>query len=207
MVTPRFSQSDGRRRLRRGAFSLAESLMAITLTSIAGGAILLGLASSAQTTRNVMDRGMATGMAAQLIDEALGCRYASVGAGAYQVGLGPNTYEMQGTGRERYDDVDDFEGVVSQPPKDEYGITLGLGNDAGGQRHPNFRLPSNYFSGWRQEVNVYYVSEANPSVRLTGSSTSNLRAVEVRIYRDDGTRGRELLDTVRRVVAYVPAPN
>lgn len=196
-----------RRRLRRDGFSLAESLLAITLTSIAGSGILLGLAGSAQTTRNVMDRAMATGMAAQLIDEVVGGRYAAPGVGAYQVGLGPNTWEKQGAGRERYDDVDDFEGVVAQPAKDEYGIMLGLGNDAGGQRHPNFRLPSSYFSGWRQEVNVYYVSEANPSVRLTGSSTSNLRAVEVRIYRDDGTQGRELLDTVRRVVAYVPAPN
>lgn len=191
---------------RRGGFSLAESLLAITLTSIAGSAILLGLATSAQTTRNVMDRALATGMAAQLMDEVLGGRYAAVGAGAYQVGLGPNTYEMQGSGRERYDDVDDFEGVVSQPAKDEFGIALGLGNDAGGLRHPNFRLPSNYFSQWRQEINVYYVSEANPSVKLTGSNTSNLRAVEVRIYREDGKQGRELLDSVRRVVAYVPAP-
>lgn len=207
MHTAKSRLIDQRRRLRRRGFSLAESLLAITLTSLAGSAILLGLASSAQSTRNVMDRAMATGMAAQLIDEALGGRYAAVGAGAYQVGLGPNTWESQGSGRERYDDVDDFERVVSQPPKDEYGVALGLGNDAGGQRHPSFRLPSNYFSGWRQEVNVYYVSETNPSLRLTGSSTSNLRAVEVRIYRDDGSRGRELLDTVRRVVAYVPAPN
>lgn len=195
------------RRSRRAGFSLAESLVAITLTGIAGSAILLGLADTAQTTRNVMDRAIATGIAAQLIDEALGGRYAAVGAGAYQVGLGPNTYETQGTGRERYDDVDDWEGVVAQPVKDEYGITLGLGNEAGGQRHPNFRLPTNYFSQWREEVNVYYVSESNPSVKLTGSNTSNLRAVEVRIYRDDGNRGRELLDTIRRVVAYVPAPS
>jgi len=193
------------RRCQRG-FSLAESLVAITLTSIAGGAILLGLAGAAQTTRDVMDRATATGIAAQLIDEALGGRYAAVGAGAYQVGLGPNTWETQGSGRERYDDVDDFHGVASQPPKDEYGVALGLGDDAGGQRHPSFRLPSSYFSQWREEVEVYYVSEANPTVRLTGSNTSNLRAVEVRIYRTDGNRGRELLDTVRRVVAYVPAP-
>ena len=207
MVTAKISLLAPRQRLRRRGFSLAESLLAITLTSIAGGAILLGLGSTAQTTRNVMDRTMATGIAAQLMDEILGGRYAAVGAGAYQVGLGPNTYETQGVGRERFDDVDDFEGVVAQPVKDEYGVALGLGNETGGQRHPNFRLPSNYFSGWREEVNVYYVSEANPSVRLTGSSTSNLRAVEVRIYRDDGNQGRELLDTVRRVVAYVPAPN
>jgi len=195
-----------RSRPDRQGFSLAESLVAITLTSIAGGAILLGLAGAAQTTRNVMDRATATGIAAQLMDEVLGTRYAAVGAGAYQVGLGPNTWETQGTGRERYDDVDDFHGVVSQPPRDEYGIALGLGNDAGGQRHPNFRLPTSYFADWRQEVEVYYVSESNPTVRLTGSNTSNFRAVEVRVYRTDGARGRELLDTVRRVVAYVPAP-
>ena len=196
------------RRLRRSGFSLAESLLAITLTSIAGGAILLGLANAAQSTRNVMDRAMATGMAAQLIDEVLGCRYSGEGAGAYQVPLCPNTYETQGAGRERYDDIDDFVSVVSQPPTDPYGVTLGLGDDQiGGQRHPNFRLPANYFSQWRQEVSVYYVSESNPQVKLSGNNTSNFRAVEVRVYRDDGNRGRELLDTVRRVVAYVPSPS
>jgi hypothetical protein len=193
--------------VRRAGFSLAESLLAITLTSVAGGAILLGLASAAQSTRGVMDRAIATGMAAQLMDEILGCRYSGAGSGAYQIPLCPNTWETQGTGRERYDDIDDFVSVVSQPATDEYGVALGLGNgQSTSLRHPNFRLPANYFSQWRQEVSVYYVSENDPSVKLTGNNVSNLRAVEVRIYRDDGNRGRELLDSVRRVVGYVPSP-
>jgi hypothetical protein len=192
-------------RPRRG-FSLAESIIAIGLTSMAGTGLLLALASSLQSTTNATDRAIAAGMADQLMDEIMGCRYSAAGAGAYQIPLCPNSYEMAGSGRERYDDTDDYTGFIAQPAKDQYGIELGQGDDVGGLRHPNFRLPSGTFSNWRQEIDVYYVSESNPSVKLTGSNTSNMRAVEVRIYRQDGNRGKELLKQARRVYAYVPSP-
>jgi len=167
---------------------------------------MLGLSSSAQTTQLSVESSIARGIAEGLVDEVLGTRYAAAGAGPYQTSLTASSWERAGQGRERFNDTDDFNQFSAQPVEGPWGVALGLGNDVGGLRHAHFQLPANYFSGWSEEIEVYYVDESNPSVRLTGTNTSNFRAVEVRILADnhDGTQ-RELA-TLRRVYAYVPAP-
>ena len=57
---------------------------------------------------------------------------------------------------------------------------------------------------WRQEVDVYYVSEADLSKSLPKGQVSDYRAVEVRIVRVDSDRGNRVLASLRQVVAYVP---
>jgi hypothetical protein len=68
------------------------------------------------------------------------------------------------------------------------------------------QLPAGFFQNWREEVEVYYVSEADPSRRLSNGQTSNLRAVDVRIYHDAPQGGSRELARIRRVYAYVPPP-
>ena len=70
---------------------------------------------------------------------------------------GPSAYELAGTGRERYNDADDYHQFLAIPAEGLYGEALGTGNDQGSLRHANFRVPDGYFENWRQRVEVYFV--------------------------------------------------
>jgi hypothetical protein len=70
-------------------------------------------------------------------------------------------------------------------------------------RHANFRSPSG-FESWRQRIEVYYVSESDPSTALANSQTSDYRAVEVVIERRLSSGDYLELARRRRIVANVP---
>lgn len=185
-------------------FTLVEAVVATAITAIAASALLLGVSSSLQTTNEALEQAIAVGMAQQLLDEILGARYAAVGAGGHQTSFGPSSYEQGGSGRERYDDIDDYDGLRNQPPEDLWGIELGTEDGEGAQRHPNFQVPPGFFDNWQQQVDVYYVSESDLTTPLPVGQVSDYRAVEVRIYYVDPGRGGRELTRLRRVVAYVP---
>ncbi|MCH8922957.1 MAG: hypothetical protein IIA67_07395 [Planctomycetes bacterium] len=178
--------------------------MATAVTAIAGSTLLIGISSSLRTTDEGVRTTIAFGMAEQLMDEIAGGRYADAGAGPYQLPLGPTAAEAAGSGRELFDDIDDFHNFVAGPPQDRWGVPLGRGQGDGSGRHPNFQVPDGYFDDWRREVEVYYVDESDHSVRLLSTQTSNFRAVEVRVYYVDPVAGDLLLATVRRVFSYFP---
>ncbi|MBN1396030.1 MAG: type II secretion system protein [Pirellulales bacterium] len=186
------------------AFTLVEALVTISLAAVAGCALLLGTSASLQTTDEALRQTLAQGMAQQLIDEVVGGRYAAVGAGPQQYPLGPNAAEAAGD-RYFYDDIDDFNGFSSQPATDPYGVELGTEDGEGGQREAAFRCRDGFFQHWRQEIEVYYVSESDPTVRLPEGQRSDYRAVEVRLIYDPPDRGPRELANIRRVVAYVPS--
>jgi type II secretory pathway pseudopilin PulG len=195
-----------RSRSSRRGFTMVEATLSIALTAIAGSAILLGVTSSIDATNDVVNQTIASGMAQQLLDEVLGTTYAAPGAGAHQTDLGPNTYETGGVARERYNDVDDFINISKQPPADRWGIALGVDNGVGGTRNSNFCVTSGYFSHWKQTIEVYYVSATNFSQKLTGTQTSDYRAVDVKIMYNDPVRGWIQLAQARRIVTYLQVP-
>ena len=186
-------------------FTLVEAVVALTVTSIAGTAMLVGINSNIQLTQRAEERIVAQGMARQLMDEVMGTRYMALNTTPYQTVFGPSTWESQLPTRQRYDDIDDFHNWSTQPPVDEYGVPLGRNDGKGGQRHPAFRLPANRFSQWRQEVTVSYVNPNNLDQRLSGMNTSDYRAVRVRILRHEPGRGQVELASISRIVSYVPS--
>ena len=185
---------------------MIEAALAIALTSMAGSAILLGINASLDATSHVVDETIAGGMAQQLVDEVIGAMYAAPGSGPYQTDLGPNNQETAGNGRERYDDIDDFDDISTAAPTDLYGITLGTEDGKGSTRPPAFQVAENYFSDWRQTVDVYYVNAADFSQRLSGNNTSDYRCVDVKIERNDPTRGWRTLAERRRIVTFLQTP-
>jgi len=196
----------GRRRRFPAAFTLVEALVAISITAIGGTALLLGISSSLQTTEYAIEQTIATGMARQLLDEVVGTRYCADGIGdPYQTYFGPSSYEAGGTGRERYDDIDDYHGFRSKPPVDMWGVELGTDDGEGSQRHPNFQAPPHFLDNWQQEIDVYYVDESDLTTPLPSGQVSDYRVVEVRIVLVDPDRGRRELASARQVVAYVPS--
>ena len=186
------------------AFTLVEALLAISIAALAGSALLLGITSSLQTTNEALQQTIANGMAQQLMDEVVGGRYHDVEGSPYQISFTPSADELGGSGRERYDDIDDYHGVRSQPPTDPWGIELGKDDGEGGQRHPDFQAPAGFFDNWRQEIDVYYVDQSDLTTALPAGQIRDYRAVVVRIVYVDPERGERVLAELRRVVAYVP---
>ena len=195
--------------IRRGAriaaaFTLIEALVSISIAAIAASVLLLGITSSVQTSNEALQQTIAHGMAQQLMDEVVGRRYHDEDAGPYQTTFTASFYERGGSGRERYDDVDDYDGIRSLPPTDPWGIELGKDDGEGGERHPGFQAPAGFFDNWRQEIDVYYVDPSDLTAALPAGQVSDYRAVRVRIVYVDPERGDRVLAELSRVVAYVP---
>lgn len=190
-----------KRRQSDNAFTMIEVVLAITVMALAGGILLLGTSASLQTTQNALHGAIARGMAQQLMDEIVGCRYYEPGVDPHSTILGPDGSEATGGTRQYFDDSDDFNGLRTTPPKDFYGVALGKDNGQGGTRNPLFQISPGVIDSWQQEVDVYYVSESNLSTKLPTGQTSDYRVVEVRITCNQGT---QVLATLKRVLSYVP---
>jgi prepilin-type N-terminal cleavage/methylation domain-containing protein len=189
---------------RRAGFTLIESLIAMVILSMAAAVLLLATESSTQAARDATEKTIAIGLAEQLLDEVLGQPYHAAGQSPTATTLGPNGYEAAGAGRARYDETGDYNGYAAQPVVDLWGVPVGHGDGAGGLRHANLRAPAGFLDRCREEVQVYYVSDSNPAVRLSAGQTSLTRAAEVRILRVNQDNSTTELVNLRRVFAYVP---
>ena len=190
----------------RVGFTLVEAMVALSITSLAGSVLLLAVETSLETTSDAVDRMVAEGLADQMINEISSKRFVEVGSAGNSATFGPAANESSGSGRERYNDSDDYYAYSSSPIQGVWGEALGTGNDAGGQRHANFRLPSGFFDGWRQRVSVYFVDPVDHSKRLN-SGTSYYRAAEVIIEYVGSGGAVKTLAKRRRVYAYIDPPS
>ena len=203
---PTCTQRHGRRLARRGAFTLVEAISALAITGMAASVVLLAMESSVQSAADSVNQTIAQGLADQILDEVLGNRYCETGVSPYQYPMGPNAVEQNGTGRERFNDIDDYHRFQARPAEDRFGVALGQGDGAGGLRHAQFRVNNDFFARWRIRIDLSYVAENNLSTPLNGSATSDYRAVEVTIeHVSDSGQVRELA-AARRVVAYIAPP-
>ena len=189
----------------RRAFTLVEALVSTAITAVASAAVLLGVVSSIDATDANLQQTLAIGMAQELMDEIASQRYVELGGNPYATVLQPDAGELAGPGRSLFDDIDDYNGYVCQPPTDRWGVALGQDNGQGGVRNPAFQARTGYFSRWHQTVDVYYVNDANGAQALPPGSTSNSRAVRVRILVDDAVRGPQIRAEITRVFGYVPS--
>lgn len=190
---------------QRRAFTLVEALVSTAITAVASAAVLLGVVNSIDATDANLRQTVAIGMAQELMDEIAGQRYMEPGGNPYATALQPEGNESAGPGRSLFDDIDDYNGYRCQPPTDRWGVALGADNGQGGQRHSAFQARTNYFQRWQQTVDVYYVDDANGALVLPTGSTSNSRAVRVRILVDDPVRGPLVQAELTRVFTYVPS--
>jgi hypothetical protein len=162
-------------------------MVSISLAALAGSVLLAGINASVRVTDDGMNETIAMGMAQQLMDEVVGNRW-----------TGTTT-----SGRANFDDIEDYANYQSTPPADPWNVALGTDDGQGGQRQANFRAPSGLLDRWKQQVLVYPVDAANPSVQLASSSTSECRAVEVRILYADPSGWTKELVRLRRVISHV----
>src|SRR5262245_57308704 len=187
------------------AFSLIEALIALTITSMAGAILLLGVQSSLDTTIEAVERTIADGVAQQTMDEILTKRYVASGGNPLGTTLGPLVNELLGSGGTAlFGEVDAYAGYIAQPIKGTWGETLGTGDDNGNLRLENFRVRSDYFQNWRVRVDVYYV---NPANNLQASATAtNFRAIEVNVELVRPNGAIFPLASRKQVITYIPPP-
>jgi prepilin-type N-terminal cleavage/methylation domain-containing protein len=202
-----------RHRLRtRAGFTLIEALVSISIMALAGSVLLLAAQTSLDATDDAAKQAIAQGICEQALDEIMSKRYMESGLAYDQNSLSADSGE---TLRQNWDDTDDFNGYSVQPIQDAYGQTLGNGDDAGGQRHANFRVVNGFFAKWRLRADVYYVSSSDLSVRLdnpavaaggTLTTTSGYRCAEVTVEYQDTDGTYRTLAKGRRANAYIPPP-
>jgi len=178
-------------------------MVSLGIIAMSASVLLLAAQTTVQSRTDAMEQTIATGLAQQLIDEVLGQPYHSPGNSPTAYPLGPSGYESGGDGRERFNETGDYNGYVAEGAVDMRGVPLGEGDGSGGLRHPNFRVAS-FFHKFRQEIEVYYVDDNDPSIRLGPGQTSAHRAVEVRIGRINTDGSMSELVRLRQVFAYVP---
>ena len=195
---------DRRRQASRGGFTFVEAMVAITITAVAGAAILLGISSSLESTQTAMEQTVALGLAQQLMDELAGKQFAENPSSPYDTPLGPTQAESAGPGRTQFTNLADYNGMVEAPPLDLWGIPLGNGDGQGGTRNPAMQIGS-YLAHWQRATLVYYVDPNNLANALPAGQTSNYRAVEVHVSVQDRNGALRQILVLRRVFAYVPS--
>jgi type II secretory pathway pseudopilin PulG len=189
---------------QRRSFTLVESLVAIALMAMAGAAVLAGVYASVHTGQTMLLEAVAIGLAEQWMDEILGCRYHELGGNPYSINFGPEAGEKAGTSREFFDDVDDYHGLVVEPPADRWGIPLGHEDGKGGKRHPALVVPWTVLRQFSVRSVVGYVRKEALGEALAPGSLSDYRAVEVEVGLRQSPHGVEPLCRLRRVTAYLP---
>ena len=182
----------GRRHGARPAFSLVESLVAITLLAMAGMLLLLATEGVINTSQESQERALAESLARQLLDEVLN-HPLQLPDTATPAPLDPSK-------RATYATVWDYDGYRHSPPVDPWGIPCGKGNDEGGLRTAPFQAPAEWYAGLERHVTVRYVDPFDVQTMVSGSGGSDVVQVAVTVVRrDPNGAARPLARAVRLV--------
>lgn len=154
----------GRPRTRhwRGGLTLVEAMISIVVVAIMMTSAVGMLGSTVRTRKVQMGLMQAPALAAELMSEIMAVRYYDPDD---TTNWGRELGESTAT-REAFDDLDDYDGYTSSPPKDKRGLVI-----------PGC-------SGWTESVTVRKASLSDPMV--TSGSATGLRRITVTITDDRG---------------------
>ncbi|MBA3312261.1 MAG: type II secretion system GspH family protein [Planctomycetota bacterium] len=174
-----------------------ESLLAIAILSIAGGALLSSLATAVRTSREIALTTVARGLADQLIAEVVASPVPSDPASA-----------TPAAPRANFLVVDHFHLWTESPPQDRFGRVLGTeGIAASGSssvRHVALQADSALLTRFRRTVTVEKVAPGDGTWIITASDTL-FRRVVVEVVLEEDDRTRKLADASRIVCHVAPA--
>ena len=183
---------------RRRGITLVESLIAVSLTALAGGALLTTIGSTVQISTDSTYTVIAQGIADQLMDEVATVKFPRT-TGA--------TTLVSGLGRSAFDDLDDYNGWNASPPQTRDGMTLGTERMMFGsnstQRPANFQADPRFVSRFRQQVTVEKIAEVAGNLWVVVTSATSLRRVTVTISYTDARNQTKVLAVQTRVFSDV----
>jgi len=177
---------------------MIEALVAMTITATAGAALLTSIGSAMGTSRNVIHRSIARGLAEQLMDEMAAVRFPTPDSDHGGVWVA----------RGAFDDLDDYDGWCDQPPTDRWGEVVGTEglqwSPFGLSRLPAMRCNVALLQRFRREVTVEPVTRAADGSWVDGATSSRFRRVTVRVFYLDDRGPRQTVCILSRIFAYVP---
>ena len=183
--------------LRRG-ITLVESLIAVSLTTLAGSALLTTIGSTVQISTDSTYTVIAQGMADQLMDEVASVKFPRT-TGAITM--------VSGVGRAAFGNLDDYNGWNASPPQTRDGMTLGTERMTVGstsaQRPTNFQPDPRFVSRFRQQVSVEKIAEDTGGAWVVVTSVTSLRRVTVTISYTDAQNKTKVLAVQTRVFSDV----
>jgi len=182
---------------QRAGFSMFESVVAVSVATVAGAALLSSLGAAIRSSSNAALSAEARGLAAQLMDEIASVRFP------------PETNTPPaGSTREFFDDIDDYQGWSSSPPKNRKGLAVGTeGATVAGsvQARPSELQPdAGYMARFTRQVIVERIKPNGGTGWDVVPEHTNHRRVTVRVLYTDGQSNTRMVAEITRVFSYVP---
>ncbi|PHS16993.1 MAG: hypothetical protein COA78_03365 [Blastopirellula sp.] len=184
-----------------------EALISLTIISFASSILLLSVESTLESTMDAQEQTIAAGIADQLIDEIMGQHWSDPDdpSNYYPTTLEASSIELSGIGRSIYDDTGDYAAYTANPPETPNGYKLGQVDSNGNTLTREFKARTSLMKLWREKVKVYYVDPDDLSLRVSDSTPTAFRAVEVLIYHQDGDGTWRHILSRKRIFSYIPS--
>lgn len=187
------------RPFRRRGISLVESLIAVSLTTLAGGALLSTVGSTVQISTDGTHTAIAQGLADQLMDEIASVKFPR----------STTAFMPTGIGRSAFDDLDDYHNWNASPPQTRDGMAVGTERMTFGSyamaRPLNFQPDPRVMNRFRQQVTVEKIAEATGNNWIVVTTDTPLRRVTVTISYTNAQNQTRSLAVQTRVFSDVAA--
>ncbi len=192
------------KRHARRAFSMVEALIAVTITAIAGGALLTSIGSAVQTSSESTHTLVAQGLAEQLMDEIAATRFPEDVPVTTKTGITESALT-----RDEFENIDEYSGWKQSPPTARDGSIVGTeGFQLWNQQIPRLtmmRLNPKYINPFSRLVDVERVEPDSGSGWTVVTRHTNHRRVTVRVNYLSPNGTSATLSKVTRIFSYVPA--
>lgn len=181
----------------RRAVSMVEALIAVTVTTIAGAALLTSIGGAVRASSDATNVAVARGLGDQLMGEISAARFP----------LASNTVPAE-PARMGFDDIDDYDGWNSRPAVDREGRPLGTeGYDSAEGDLPRLyqmRPDAGFLNQFSREVFVErLLPDAGTGWTVVPQHTNHRRVI-VRVKYIDANSNAATLAEVVRIFSYVP---
>lgn len=187
-----------RETLRRRGISMVESLIAVAVTAVAGGALLSSLGAAVQASTHASDALIARGLADQLMDEVRAARFPQDG----------DVRSLDST-RESFDDLDDYHGWSARPPVDRSGIALGqeglMSGNVRQSRMTVLQADPSALANFTREVIVEPVESDGSGGWMAADASADSRRITVRVRYTDARLNSSTLAEVIQIISHVPS--
>jgi prepilin-type N-terminal cleavage/methylation domain-containing protein len=196
----------GRTSLRRG-FTLVESVIAMTVLALAGGALLTSMVGAVNSCNDAVYRTVGRGLADQLMDE--------IAAAQFPTGVSSSPSSSSSV-RSLFRTIDDYTGWKESPPQTKSGVILGMDQPSSSastsmfmmgftdsERPTAMRASSEFINRFSRTVIVERVQPATTGWTVVSQNTS-YRRVTVQVSYSVGASSSQMVSEQMRVFAAVP---
>jgi len=191
---------------KRHGFSLVEAVIATSIITIASSVLLLGVESTFSSVDQSEEQTIADGLARQMLDEIQGNSWVDPEqrADPYPIDLLASASELAAVGRTLFDDNDDYNDYIANPPLKRSGDIIATFTAANGTEMPlAFKVRDGFVIEWKVETRISYVTEDDISVET--ETPSNYRVAVCTVYHRDPDGTWQTVTQRKRILCYVPA--